>query len=323
MSFPILSALIFVPLIGSVLIYLLGRNPKIARWGAIVISFIPLTLSLFLVMDLIGINAGISFLSDATGRFIAFEYADWIPQIGVSYILGVDGLSIPLVFLTTLLTTLAMVFSWDEKHRVREFYALLLLLETAVLGVFLSLDFFLFFIFWELGLVPMYFLIAVWGGPRKKYAAIKFFLYTQAASLLVLLGIFVMYSHFGTFNMIHAIENGGAAIPIALQSALFILLLIGFGTKLPMVPVHTWLPDAHVEAPTAGSVILAGILLKMGGYGLIRVNMQMLPEAAQQFLPLLAILGTISILYGAVVCLAQNGSQDRHAQHLRPRRHHR
>jgi NADH-quinone oxidoreductase subunit M len=306
MAFPLLSALIFVPLLGSVLIYLLGRNPKVARWGAIVVSFIPLILSLFLVMDLLGIDAGIALVSDATGNFIAFENAEWIPQFGITYALGVDGLSIPLIFLTTLLTTLAMVFSWDEKHRVREFYALLLLLETAIIGVFVALDFFLFFIFWELGLVPMYFLIAVWGGPRKKYAAIKFFLYTQAASLLVLLGILVMYSYLGTFSMIAAIESGGALIPIALQSAMFILLLIGFGTKLPMVPVHTWLPDAHVEAPTAGSVLLAGILLKMGGYGIIRVNLQMLPQATQEFLPLLAILGTISILYGAVVCLAQN-----------------
>jgi len=316
MPFPILSAIIFVPLIGSLFIYLLGKNPKHARIIATVISLIPLILSILLVLNLFGIDAGLGLVTDPSGNYRAYESADWIPQFGISYLLGVDQLSIPLIFLTTLLTTLAMVFSWDEKYRVREFYALLAFMEATIIGVFISLDFFLFFIFWELGLVPMYFLIAVWGGPRKKYASIKFFLYTQAASLLVLLGILVFYffsvdptglsinGH--TFSMLVAIESGGAAIPQALQFFAFIALLFGFGTKLPMVPVHTWLPDAHVEAPTAGSVLLAGILLKLGGYGLIRVNVQMLPEATIYFLPLLAILGTLSILYGAVVCLGQN-----------------
>lgn len=313
MAFPILSAIIFIPLIGSLFIYLLGKNPKHARIIATVISIIPLILSILLVLNLLNVDTGLELATDPSGNYRAFESADWIPSFGISYLLGVDALSIPLIFLTTLLTTLAMVFSWDEKYRVREFYALLAFMEATIIGVFISLDFFLFFIFWELGLVPMYFLIAVWGGPRKKYASIKFFLYTQAASLLVLLGILIFYFYSidpitstHTFSMIVAMESGGAAIPQALQFFAFIALLFGFGTKLPMVPVHTWLPDAHVEAPTAGSVLLAGVLLKLGGYGLIRVNVQMLPDATLYFLPLLAILGTISIIYGAVVCLGQD-----------------
>lgn len=305
MTFPILSIMLFVPLIGAIFVYLLGKNPKNARWLAVIISLVPLILSIILVMNFLGVGTGIELASDSSGTYIGFEQASWIPQFNISYILGVDGLSISLIFLTTLLSTLAMVFSWDERYRVREFYAMLLFMETAIMGVFIALDFFLFFIFWELGLVPMYFLIAVWGGPRKKYAAIKFFLYTQAASLLVLLGIVVMYFYTGTFSMITAIESAGI-IPIGVQNLLFIALLIGFGTKLPMVPMHTWLPDAHVEAPTAGSVLLAGILLKMGGYGILRFNVQMIPQATEYFLPLLAILGVISIVYGAVVCLAQD-----------------
>ncbi len=219
-----------------------------------------------------------------------------------------DELSVPLVFLTALLTTLALAVNWDEHHRVRESYAMFLLLETAILGVFVSLDFFLFFIFWELSLVPMYFIIAVWGGPRKRYASLKFFLFTFAAGIPVLIGIFAFYFYGGTFSMTQLIEmaHAGRLVPPSVQPLLFVALLAGFGTKLPTWPVHTWLPDAHVEAPTAGSVILAGVLLKLGAYAIIRVDVEMVPQGALDMVWLTAALGVTSILYGAVVCLAQD-----------------
>ncbi|MFQ5837370.1 MAG: NuoM family protein [Thermoplasmata archaeon] len=309
LQLPILSLMLFIPVIASVLIYLLARRESTARILAVATSFLPLALSLYLLVGFLRLDV-VSLGTDAlTGRYRAFEEALWIPHIHVFYRLGVDELSFSLVLLTTILFPLAAIFSWDESHRVREFYSLLLLMETTILGVFMALDFFLFFIFWELQLVPMYFMIAIWGGPRKRYAAIKFFLYTQAASLLVLFGILAFYYYMGggedAFSMLAIIER--RPIPIGVvQDLLFVALLIGFGTKLPMVPFHTWLPDAHVEAPTAGSVILAGVLLKMGGYGLIRVNVQMLPQASTALFWVFVVIGTISILYGALVCLAQD-----------------
>jgi len=316
LEFPLLSLLLATPLIGAVLTYLVGQltnNDRAAKWTALAVSIVPLVLSLFLVLGFLTGFEWFSFRThEMTGTnsrewtYQAWERADWIPTIGVQYLLGVDGLSVALVFLTTLLTPLALIFSWDEHHRVREFFALFLFLEAAILGVFLSLDFFLFFVFWELGLVPMYFIIAVWGGPRKRYAAIKFFLFTQGASLLVLLGIFALYFYGGTFDMTELIRNADTALPVGIiQNFVFIAFLVGFGAKLPMVPLHTWLPDAHVEAPTGGSVMLAGVLLKLGGYGLFRVNVQMLPDAAHELVWLVAGLGILSIVYGAIVCIAQ------------------
>ncbi len=309
MGFPLLSLMLLVPAVGAVAVYVLAKTNAQARLLATAFSLGPLAVAVplligFLRPDLLSLAA-----DPLTGRYLAFEEASWIPSINVFYRLGLDELSFSLVILTTLLVPLAIVFSWDESHRTREFFAMLLAMETTILGVFMALDFFLFFVFWELQLVPMYFLIAIWGGPRKRYASIKFFLYTQAASLLVLLGIFVFYFYMGGgvdgFNMVAIIER--APVPLgAVQSLLFVALLIGFGTKLPMVPFHTWLPDAHVEAPTAGSVLLAGVLLKMGGYGLIRVNVQMLPDASTTLFWVFAVAGTVSILYGALVCLAQD-----------------
>jgi len=309
LDLPILSLLLVIPVIGSIAVYLIGRKEETARFLATAISLIPLFLSSLLLLALF--PDYLSLPRSPTRGYIAYEEAPWISELNISYILGADALSSPLVFLTALLTTLGMIFSWDEKHRVREFYSMLLLMEATIIGVFIALDFFLFFIFWEAGLVPMYFLIAIWGGPRKRYASIKFFLYTQAASLLVLLGIFVLYwfsaspGNPRTFSMI-SIANQNFVPGGAVQDLLFIALLVGFGTKLPMVPFHTWLPDAHVEAPTAGSVLLAGILLKMGGYGIIRVGVEMLPAGAKELYWLLAAVGIISIVYGAIVCLAQD-----------------
>ena len=316
LDFPILSLLLLFPLLAAVATYVVGRatnNDRAAKWTGIGLSLFPLALSTLLVLGFVTDFSWFSFNErTVTGpanrawTYQAWESVEWIPDLNVTYLLGVDGLSVFLVFLTTLLTPLALAVSWGEHHRAKEFFALFLFMETTILGVFLSLDFFLFFLFWEAGLVPMYFLIAVWGGPRKRYAAIKFFLFTQAASLLVLLGIFALYFYGGnTFDMTQLIAIGGG-IPVGvIQNFVFIAFLIGFGTKLPTFPLHTWLPDAHVEAPTGGSVMLAGILLKLGGYGLFRVNVQMLPDAAVELAWLVAALGIVSILYGAIVCIAQ------------------
>ncbi len=297
----LISLILLTPIIGSFIVYLLPLKNKGTKIVTVVLSLIPLILSTLL---LLGVTTDFVDLKQE-GDFFAVENGAWIPQAGINYHVGTDTLSAVLVFLTALLVTLAVMHSWDETYQHREFNALLLFMETTIVGVFVSLDTFLFFIFWEAGLVPMYFLIAIWGGPNKKYAAIKFFLFTQAASILVLIGIFAFwfYSDPHTFSMIALMENPIAAVS---QDLLFVGLLFGFGTKLPMVPVHTWLPDAHVEAPTAGSVLLAGVLLKMGGYGLIRFNVQMLPGVSDWVFVMFGGIGVISMVYGAFVCLAQD-----------------
>jgi NADH-quinone oxidoreductase subunit M len=230
----------------------------------------------------------------------------WIPAIGVNYHVGVDGLSIPLVFLTALLTTLSLFYSaYTIDVRVKEYFALFLVLETGMTGVFVSLDLFLFYVFWEVGLVPMYFLIGVWGGPRREYAAIKFFLYTLTGSVFMLLAIIGIYFTTGSFDILNAIQAKPFANNFTLQSLAFWAFFLAFAIKVPMWPFHTWLPDAHVEAPTAGSVILAGILLKLGGYGFFRVLLPIFPQAFNQYAIIIAVLALISIVYGALVSMAQ------------------
>ncbi len=295
----ILTLLLLVPLIGALLTFLSGKNEKATRWIPIIFSAATLVLASLMMLGFDFANAGIN-------NYQYTEQYDWVPSLGITYHLGVDGISVPMVWLTTLLCFLAILFSWDVKNRAKEYMGLMLVLEVGVLGVFMTLDFFLFYIFWEIVLIPMFFLISIWGGPRREYAAIKFFIYTHIASLVLLLAIFAMYFVAGgtSFDMIY-IQQQGMNWSMAFQVMMFLALFFGFGVKMPIVPFHTWLPDAHVEAPTAGSVLLAGLLLKMGSYGLIRVAIPTLPEGARELQWLIIIVAIVSILYGALASLAQ------------------
>ena len=310
---PVLSALVLLPLAGSLAVFLLPRERAgQARVIAALFSLLSLALSVYLYVQVWQAprpTAADGYLTESSLEYRE-DYA-WVPALGISYSLGVDGISLPLVFLTALLSFLAILFSWGEKHRPKEFFGLMLVMEVGVIGVFMALDFFLFYIFWEVVLIPMYFLIGIWGGPRKEYAAIKFFIYTHVASVVMLLGIMGLYFQckdvlgYGTFSMIDMAKVSPTLAP-GFQYVAFAALFFGFSVKMPSVPFHTWLPDAHVEAPTAGSVLLAGLLLKMGGYGLIRVALPLLPEGAAAAVPAMVILGVASIVYGAFLCIAQN-----------------
>ncbi len=299
-NIPILSLLLLFPLIGAVITFLLGKNPKAAKLSALIFSAIPLVLSLVMLIDYVQTGGGYQFKESFT----------WIDALGIQYILGVDGISVPMVFLSTLLVFLAIIFSWDIEHRTNQYMALMLVLELGVLGVFMALDYFVFYIFWEIVLIPMYFLIGVWGGPRRSYAAIKFFIYTHVASLVMLLGIFALYFEAASVNGYYSfgMETINAVSPFfaeSFQVIVFGALFFGFAVKMPMFPFHTWLPDAHVEAPTAGSVLLAGLLLKMGAYGIIRVALPALPTGANEWQWIMITMALLSIVYGAVMCLAQ------------------
>lgn len=298
----LLSIVLFTPLAGlAVLLAIPGRNKNLVRVWANVAA-----LGGFLV----SIPVAMRFHVGQPG-FQYQEQADWIPSLGAHYHIGIDGISLLLLMLTTLVGFLAILSSWNAiQDRVKEYYAMFLLLQMGMIGVFISLDFFLFYIFWELVLVPMYFIIGVWGGPRKLYAAIKFFLYTLAGSVLMLLGILTLYfEHFRQFGY-YTFEISDLMrldLPLGLQQWVFWAFFLGFAIKVPMFPFHTWLPDAHVEAPTAGSVILASVLLKMGTYGFIRFSLPLLPRASADHLivQILAGLSIIGIVYGALVSLMQ------------------
>jgi len=304
----------FWPLLGMIILLFINKEKTtVIKWWANFVGFSGFFLSL-----------PIWFRFD-------FENADkmqfevnipWIQSLGANFHVGIDGISLLLIMLTTLVGPLAILSSWDAiQVRVKEYYAFLLMLQAGMLGVFISLDFFMFYVFWEVMLVPMYFLIGVWGGPRKLYAAIKFFLYTLVGSVLMLLGILALYfqypviaaahpeiaAQFGslpTFNVL-AFHAMGPYLAHNLQWWVFLAFFVGFAIKVPMFPFHTWLPDAHVEAPTAGSVILAAVLLKMGTYGFLRFSLPILPHGTSDFAPMMAALSIIAIIYGALVAMMQ------------------
>ncbi len=297
---PILSLIVFTPLIGVLFLMLMPADqPNALRRGAFIFSLLPFVLSLLLLPAFDTANPGFQFTARAA----------WIPAFGISYSVGVDGISLFLVLLTTFLMPVVILAAWGDIHkRVKEYMVLMLLLETAMLGAFVATDLFLFYVFWEAMLVPMYFLIGVWGGERRIYAAIKMVLYTMTGSLLMLVAILVLVS-------MHQKQTGALtfdlnrlsdfAMPLATQRWLFAAFALAFAIKVPMFPLHTWLPDAHTEAPTGGSVILAGVLLKMGTYGFLRYAIPLFPLAAREALPIIAALAAVGIVYGALVSMVQ------------------
>ncbi|NLT65804.1 MAG: NADH-quinone oxidoreductase subunit M [Acidobacteria bacterium] len=300
----ILNIVCYLPIVGLIVIMFTKReNENTIRWIANITAFLGFLVSIPLLTSFNDPR----FISPDGYRFV-FDRA-WITQIGANYKFGIDGISMLLVLLTTLLGSIAILSSWTAiKERVKEYYAFMLLLQTGMLGVFMAMDFLVFYVFWEIMLVPMYFLIGVWGGPRKLYAAIKFFLYTLAGSVLMLVGILAIYFYQYSVTGIYSFDIVGfqkLGFPTDLQWWVFLAFFIGFAIKVPMFPFHTWLPDAHVEAPTAGSVILAGVLLKMGTYGFVRFSLPMFPWATMHFLKPLLILSLIGIIYGGLVALMQ------------------
>ena len=297
----ILSIVLFTPLAGmAVLLLIPSSNPRAIRLWANTASLIGFLVSLPLV-----------FRFNPAQDYQFVERAPWIPTLGASYHIGIDGLGLLLVMLTTLLGFLSILSSWSAiQTRRKEYYALFLLLQTAMLGVFMSLDFLLFFIFWETVLVPMYFIIAIWGGPRRVYAAIKFIIYTLIGSVLMLLGILTLYyQHSLQFGLLSfdIADLMRTHLPAGVEWWVFWAFFLGFAVKVPMWPFHTWLPDAHVEAPTAGSVILASVLLKMGTYGFLRFSLPLLPESAKNptIISAMALLSLVAIVYGALASLMQ------------------
>jgi len=299
MTSHILSWIIFTPLIGAFAVLFVPKSATHwIKWIALSTTGIVFGLVLY----------AMTFFQAAHPGFQMIERAEWIPQFGVQYLLGTDGISFPMIFLTGLISLLACLASFPhvrvKEGREKEYYFLYLLLETGMMGTFLALDLFLFYVLWEVVLVPMYFLIGIWGGPRREYAAIKFFLYTLAGSLFMLLGILGVYFAAAphTFDMMQLV---GMPRGLFFQQVVFMAFFLGFAIKVPIFPFHTWLPDAHVEAPTPISVILAGVLLKMGTYGFFRFSYPLFPEATHWFQPAMAVLAVVGIVYGGFVALAQ------------------
>lgn len=299
----ILTYTLFSPLVGILLLLFINKEKKnLIKYIGIGTSIATFVLSLFIYFGFDAANTQMQFV----------EQYPWIAGLDISYFVGVDGLSVLLIVLTTFLTPIALIASWDSiKDRIKEYVSFMLLLEVGMLGVFLSVDLFLFYVFWEAMLIPMYFIIGIWGGKERIYAAVKFFIYTMAGSLLMLIAILWLgyYAQslpdgYFTTNLqkLYAIAPG---IPMGIQIWMFLAFTLSFAIKVPLFPLHTWLPDAHVQAPTAGSVILAGVLLKMGTYGLLRFCLPLFPLASLQFTPLLATLSVIGIVYGALVAMVQ------------------
>jgi NADH-quinone oxidoreductase subunit M len=305
----ILTLILFTPLISALLILLIPKDRvKVIRWAAVILSLIPLGLSIYLWTAYDSSQPGFQFE----------EITVWFGLINSSVHLGVDGISVPLVLLTTLLTPLALLISWSIKDNVKTYMFLFLALETGMLGVFLSLDLLIFFVFWEIGLVPMYFLINQWGSGNRDYASLKFLLYTMAGSLGLLLSIQLIGIVAGTFDLVEIMSMWSTldqplvlfGTPIALDVSVvktiaFWAFVVAFAIKVPIWPFHTWLPDAHTEAPTAGSMILAGVLLKLGGYGFLRLVLPMYPGESHRYAPVLALAATLSIIFGAFAAWGQ------------------
>ena len=289
-----LTATTFLPLVGAVLILLVGSE-RLARWIALAATVATLAVSVPLYR----------YFDKASSALQFVESRDWIPSWNIAYSMGVDGISLPFILLASVLSVLCVGASWSAiQSRTREFYAALLVAETAMIGLFAASNLFLFYIFWELMIVPLFLLIGGWGGPGRVYAAVKFLLFTLAGSVLMLVGMVALYHTFGTLDF-RALAQAGPSLQPEHQAWLFGAFLAAFAVKVPMFPVHTWLPDAHTEAPTAGSVILAGILLKMGAYGFLRVSLPILPEAVQLFVRPMLVISAIAIVYGAYVTLIQ------------------
>ena len=340
----ILSWITFLPVIGMVIVLLLPKEQRDAiRWTTLFFTFLQLILAVMIFMrfdrGMAGINtqAGMQFVEQ--GSWIDVKSIAWFGRLHIEYLVGLDGLSVVMVLLTAIISFIAAISSWNISKSVKGYFALFLLLDTGMMGVFVALDFFLFYVFWEVMLLPMYFLIGVWGGPRREYAAIKFFLYTLFGSVMMLLAMIALYFSVNvyidpagtlhsmsevmktgtqglekiyTFNMLAMMDPGNfvpgsllAGFNTTWRYAAYIALFLGFAIKVPLFPFHTWLPDAHVEAPTPISVILAGVLLKMGTYGMLRISFPMFPDAMRNFSWELALLGVISMVYGALVAMAQ------------------
>jgi NADH-quinone oxidoreductase subunit M len=301
----ILTIITFMPAAGAVLL-LFYRNEHIRsiRAFALIITLLTFVFSLHLIAHFDSSNPDFQFTVNVP----------WMPSYGIHYALGIDGISVFLILLTTLLSPLAVLSSWSVHERLKEYFIFMLLLETGMIGVFASLDLFLFYVFWEIMLVPMYFLIGVWGGERRIYAALKFVLYTMVGSVLMLVAIIALYfmhgDATGTFTFSYpviqsALASGRLVLSPTIEVWLFIAFFLAFAVKVPLFPFHTWLPDAHVEAPTAGSVLLAGVLLKMGTYGLVRFNLPLFPHMSHLFAPLISLLAIVGIIYGALVAMVQ------------------
>jgi NADH-quinone oxidoreductase subunit M len=300
LEFNYLTTILFLPLVGAIIIaFISSEHDRTIKWVAAIFTAIPLILALYLFITF---DRSLS----AAGIIQFEEKYLWIAPLNAHYHLGVDGLSMPLVLLTAFLGFLAVLISWKIHQRPREYFAWLLLLETSIIGVFASLDLLLFFIMWEIEVIPMYFLISIWGAGRKEYSAIKYVLYTLFGSAFMLAGILMLYFTTGSLSIMDIANQGMGMVQTMLApAAIFFALLIGFAVKLPVFPLHTWLPDAHTDAPTAVSVILAGVLIKMGGYGMIRICVSMFPDVAQEYAQPLIIFALIGILYGAAVTLMQ------------------
>jgi NADH-quinone oxidoreductase subunit M len=295
-----LSLILFTPLAGAALLLFVNKqNANAIRWIANLFAFVGFVVSVPLWF----------WYNPANPEFQFIERLPWIPSVGADYFLGVDGLAVLLILLTTMMGSIATLSSWTAiEERVKEYYIFLLVLQTGMLGAFMSLDFLLFFLFWEVMLVPMYFLIGIWGSANRLYSAIKFFLYTLVGSVVMLLGILALYFYNHSVTGVYTFDVTQfhrLNVPFNLQWWVFLAFFLGFAIKVPMFPFHTWLPDAHTDAPTAGSVILAAVLLKMGTYGFLRFSLPILPEASRHFVPMMVLLSIIGIVYGALVALAQ------------------